>query len=217
MAVSAKAVFIDKDGTLIEDVPYNVDPQRIRLTAGAVRGLQRLQRLGYLLIGVSNQPGIALGHFTETALDAAVRHLRALLAESSVQLAGFYYCPHDPAGRSRRYAMHCRCRKPEPGLLFTAAYIHDIDLHQSWLIGDILNDVEAGAHAGCRTVLLDNGNETEWKRGPFREPSCRARDLAEAARCIEEIDTLDSMSDKCRPGVRMMRRVAPNSGGPLRT
>lgn len=183
--MSVKAVFLDKDGTLIENVPHNVDPQRIRLTPGAIPGLQRLQQLGYLLIAVSNQPGIALGYFSEAALDAAVQHLRALLAKDSIRLAGLYYCPHDPAGASRRYAMHCRCRKPAPGLLLAAAHIHDVDLDQSWLIGDILNDIEAGARAGCRTVLLDNGNETEWKRGPFRDPTCRAPDLAEAARCIE--------------------------------
>lgn len=196
--MSTKAVFVDKDGTLVENVPYNVDPKQIRLTAGAVDGLFRLQRLGYLLIGVSNQPGIALGLYTETALDAAMRHLRTLLAEGSVQLAGFYYCPHDPAGTSRRYAMHCSCHKPEPGLLLAAAHIHDIDLHRSWLIGDILNDVEAGGRAGCRTVLLDNGNETEWKHGPFREPTCRVHTLDDAAHCIEDIDALDRMSDQYR-------------------
>lgn len=185
MAVTAKAVFLDKDGTLVENVPYNVDPARIRLTTGAIAGLQRLQQLGYLLIGISNQPGIALGYFTESALDAATHHLRALLAEDGIHLAGLYYCPHDPAGVSRRYAMRCRCRKPAPGLLLAAAHIHDIDLDQSWLIGDILNDIEAGARAGCRTVLLDNGNETEWKRGPYREPTYRAPDLAAAAQCIE--------------------------------
>lgn len=196
--MSAKAVFLDKDGTLVENVPYNVDPKQIRLTSGAIEGLSRLQRLGYLLIGISNQPGIALGLFTETALEDANRHLRALLAEHSIKLAGFYYCPHDPAGTSRRYAMHCRCRKPEPGLLLSAAHIHDIDLDRSWLIGDILNDVEAGARAGCRTVLLNTGNETEWKAGPLREPTCRARDLDAAAHCIEDVDALDRMSGKFR-------------------
>ena len=190
MAVTMKAVFLDKDGTLIENVPHNVDPARVRLTAGAIDGLKRLQQLGYLLIGVSNQPGIALGYFTETQLDAATLQLRTLLETEGVHLTGLYYCPHHPAGTSRRYAMHCRCRKPAPGLLYAAAHIHDIDLAQSWLIGDILNDVEAGARAGCRTILLDNGNETEWRRGPYREPTYRARDLAEAAQLIEHAGAL---------------------------
>lgn len=191
MAVTTKAVFLDKDGTLIENLPYNVDPERIRFTAGAIEGLACLQRLGYLLIGISNQPGIALGYFTEAALDAVTQRMRAMLAAEGVTLTGLYYCPHDPTGRSHRYAMRCRCRKPAPGLLLAAAHIHDIDVTQSWLIGDILDDIEAGARAGCRTVLLDNGNETVWKRGPFREPTYRARDLAEAAQCIERAGALD--------------------------
>ncbi len=185
MAVTTRAVFLDKDGTLVENEPHNVDAARIRLTAGAVTGLQRLQQLGYLLIGISNQPGIALGYFTEAALEAATQHLRALLAADGINLAALYYCPHDPAGTSHRYAMRCRCRKPAPGLLLAAAHIHDIDLAQSWFVGDILDDIEAGARAGCRTVLIDNGNETEWKRGPYRDPTYRARDLGEAAQRIE--------------------------------
>ena len=190
MAVTTRAVFLDKDGTLVENVPHNVDPAHIRLTPGAVTGLQRLQQLGYLLIGISNQPGIALGYFTEAALDAATQHLRALLAADGINLAALYYCPHDPAGTSHRYAMRCRCRKPAPGLLLAAAHIHAIDLAQSWFVGDILDDIEAGARAGCRTVLIENGNETEWKRGPYRDPTCRARNLTEAAQRIEQAGAL---------------------------
>lgn len=185
MAVTVPAIFLDKDGTLVENVPFNVDPSRIRLTPNAVAGLRRLQELGYLLIGVSNQPGIALGYFTEAQLDVATNHLRALLADQRIDLSALYYCPHDPGGNSRRYAMRCRCRKPAPGLVLTAAHIHDIDLARSWLIGDILHDIEAGARAGCRTVLIDNGNETEWRHGPYREPTYRARNLADAAQYIE--------------------------------
>ena len=193
MAVKSKAVFLDKDGTLIENLPYNVDPNRIRFTAGAVEGLARLQRLGYLLIGISNQPGIALGYFTETALDVVTQRMRTLLAAEGVTLSGLYYCPHDPAGRSHRYAMRCRCRKPAPGLLLAAAHIHDIDITQSWMIGDILDDIEAGERAGCRTVLLDNGNETVWKGGPYREPTYRAPDFAAAALLIEQAPVRNRM------------------------
>lgn len=184
MAVSRRAIFIDKDGTLVENVPYNVDPQRVVLTVGALDGLAQLAALGYLLIVVSNQPGVAHGMFSETALDAVHDRLQQLLAAAGVSLAGFYFCPHHRDGRLPRYAIRCQCRKPAPGLLLAAANRHDIDLSASWLIGDILDDVEAGARAGCRTVLIDNGNETEWLHGPYREPHFMARDLADAARWI---------------------------------
>lgn len=180
----ARAVFLDKDGTLIEDVPYNVDPERIRLTPGAGEGLAALAAAGYLLIVVSNQSGVAHGYFAEEDLGAVERRLRELLGEQGVKLDGFYHCPHHPKGRVARYAIACSCRKPQPGLILCAAEERDIDLAQSWLVGDILNDIEAGRAAGCHTILLDNGNETEWQRSPPREPHFLVADLAEAARVI---------------------------------
>jgi D-glycero-D-manno-heptose 1,7-bisphosphate phosphatase len=167
-----KAVFVDKDGTLVENVPYNVDPARIALTRGAADGIAALARDGYRVIVVSNQPGVALGKFPEGALDA----VKARLAEM-VALDGFYFCPHAPQAA-------CRCRKPSPGLLERAAREQGVSLADSWLIGDILDDVEAGRRAGCRTVLLDNGNETEWQLTPERLPHHIACDLAQAAALI---------------------------------
>ncbi|BAU48283.1 HAD family hydrolase [Sulfurifustis variabilis] len=182
--MTVKAIFLDKDGTLIENVPYNTDPSRVRLTPGAGPALVRLHTLGYALIVVSNQPGIAHGFFAPRALDAVYERLRILLAPYHVPLAGFYYCPHHPAGRVPRYATACGCRKPAPGLLLAAATIHGVHLERSWMIGDILDDVEAGQRAGCRTVLVDNGNETEWRQGPFRAPDATATDLRGAAERI---------------------------------
>jgi histidinol-phosphate phosphatase family protein len=178
------AVFLDKDGTLIVDVPYNVAPERIRLTHGAVEGLQALHAAGFLLIVVSNQSGVARGFFAEEALRSVETQVRALLGAAGVPLAGFYYCPHHPDGSIERYAVSCRCRKPAPGMLSRAAREHGIDLARSWLIGDILHDVEAGRRAGCRTVLLDVGHETEWELTPDRIPHFRANDLTAAARVI---------------------------------
>jgi histidinol-phosphate phosphatase family protein len=179
-----RAVFLDKDGTLIEDIPYNVDPQKIRLAPGAVEGLTALHENGYALIVVSNQSGVAHGLFPERVLRDVERSLRRQLAAFGVPLAGFYYCPHHPEGRVNRYAVACRCRKPAPGMLRRAAADHGIDLAESWMIGDILDDIEAGRRAGCRTVLIDNGNETEWRSGRRRCPHYRAADLAEAAQLI---------------------------------
>ncbi len=183
-APARRAVFLDKDGTLIEDVPYNVDPQKIRLAPGAVEGLTALHENGYVLIVVSNQSGVAHGFFPERALRGVERSLRCQLAAFGVPLAGFYYCPHHPQGQVNNYAVTCRCRKPAPGMLRRAAADLGIDLAESWMIGDILDDIEAGRRAGCRTVLIDNGNETQWRRGRGRCPHYRAADLAEAARLI---------------------------------
>lgn len=179
-----QAVFLDKDGTLIEDVPYNVDPDHIRLTIGAVEGLQSLHAAGYRLIVVSNQSGVARGFFPESALAGVESRLRQLLADVGLPLTGFYYCPHHPHGSVADYTVDCGCRKPAPGLLLRGAKEHDIALGRSWLIGDILDDLEAGRRAGCRTVLLDNGHETEWIMNGNRQPDHRAADLAEAATII---------------------------------
>lgn len=187
-AKPSSAVFLDKDGTLIDDVPYNVDPDRIRLARGAAEGLPRLAAAGYRVIVVSNQRGVALGLFAEAALECVRDRLRTLLADLGVALDGFYYCPHDTEGRVARYRRDCACRKPAPGLIQRAAREHDICLSQSWFVGDILDDVEAGRRAGCRTLLIDNGNETVWRSGPLRQPHEVAPDMAAAARTILAFD-----------------------------
>ncbi len=185
--MSDRAIFLDKDGTLIDDVPFNVDPARIRLAAGAAEGLPRLQAAGFRLIVISNQSGVAHGFFGEDALEAVQDRLRELLAEIGVVLDGFFYCPHHPEGVVPQYAVACECRKPRPGRIVSAARECGIALGESWFIGDILDDVEAGRRAGCRTVLIDNGNETEWKRSPWRWPDLVARDLNEAGRLITAV------------------------------
>lgn len=176
-----KAIFLDKDGTLIEDVPYNVDPGKIRLLPRAAEGAAAFQAAGFKLIVVSNQSGVARGCFEESALRAVEQRLRELLAEAGVRLAGLYYCPHHPQGTVAAYAHSCTCRKPQPGMLLRAAADHDLDLSQCWMAGDILDDVEAGRRAGCGTILIDNGGETEWVMSPERRPDVVAQDLAHAA------------------------------------
>lgn len=178
------AVFIDKDGTLIDNVPYNVDPARIELACTAPEALRLLHEAGYTLVVVSNQSGVARGYFQESDLIAVESRLRELLAEAGVSLGGFYYCPHHPLGRVASYAIECECRKPAPGLIKSAASELGLDLSRSWLIGDILDDIEAGRRSGCRTVLIDNGNETQWRTGKEREPDAVAGNLASAARTI---------------------------------
>lgn len=175
-----KAVFLDKDGTLVKDVPHNSDPDKVELYSDSLQALRTLQRAGYLLVIVSNQPGVALGYFEEEALHDVERRLDELFSREGVKLAGFFYCPHHPEGRIEGYAISCDCRKPKDGLIRYAANALEIEVSESWMIGDILHDVEAGNRAGCRTILVDRGNETEWQYGDYRQPDFMVTDLMEA-------------------------------------
>ncbi len=183
-----KAIFIDKDGTLIQDIPYNVNPKLITLNEGVIESLKTFQNLGYFLIIITNQSGIAMGCFKSHALKKAVRRIEDLLRYNGVYIDGFLYCPHHPEGKVEKYAIECECRKPKPGLLHTAAEKFNIDLSKSWMIGDILNDIEAGNRAGCKTILINNGNETEWLMNDIRKPTHIVNDMNEAASYITNHD-----------------------------
>jgi histidinol-phosphate phosphatase family protein len=175
------AVFLDKDGTVLQDVPYNVDPALMRFAPGAAEALAQLAATGMPLFVVSNQSGVARGRFPEQALEAVRERLADMFAACGARLTGFVYCPHAPADDG---APACDCRKPSPGMLQRLARAHRLDLTRSWMVGDILDDIEAGRRAGCCTILIDNGNETVWRRGAMREPHHRVPELAAAARII---------------------------------
>jgi D-glycero-D-manno-heptose 1,7-bisphosphate phosphatase len=177
-----KAIFLDKDGTLIPDIPYNIDPDKITLSEHAAEALKLLASQGFQFIVITDQSGVARGYFKEEDLVKVKNKITGLLQEHSITLSGFYYCPHHYDEATGE--LTCVCRKPLPGLLLKAAEEKNISLKNSWMIGDILNDVEAGARAGCRTILIDNGNETEWKQGPFRTPTFVAANLEVAASYI---------------------------------
>lgn len=193
------AAFLDKDGTLLDDVPYNADPRRMRFAPGAEHALERFGALDAPLIVVSNQPGVALGLFDAQRLDDVRARLAGMFAQCGASLAALYCCPHHPQGIVDGHALACECRKPRPGLLRRAAREHGIDLQRSWMIGDILDDVEAGRRAGCRSVLLCNGNETEWRGGAFRRPDHLVRDLAEAARLIDSARLVPTRAVRSAP------------------
>lgn len=176
------AVFVDKDGTLVENVPYNVDPAQLRFLPGAGAALRCLASHGYALVLATNQSGIARGLFGPAQWEQLVRTLRRRLLEQwRVELLDVAMCPHAPAADG---SPRCGCRKPAPGLLLRAARLHHIDLARSWMIGDTLDDVEAGRRAGCRTVLLDSGGETEWRVSPLRTPTARLVDWPAVAQLV---------------------------------
>ena len=175
----APALFLDKDGTLVEDVPYNVDPDRLQFMPGAGAALARLAAAGFALVMITNQSGIGRGLFTRAAFDRLEQALRHRLRESDgVELDSVLLCPHLPdAGGDPA----CHCRKPAAGLLLQAATLLKLDLTRSWMVGDTLDDVEAGHRAGCRSLLFDSGGETEWRMSPLREPEHRVRQWSELA------------------------------------
>jgi histidinol-phosphate phosphatase family protein len=181
-------LFIDKDGTLVENVPYNVDPALLRFMPGAGAALARLQRAGLALVIVTNQSGIARGLFTTEQFEALEQALRQRLQQDfGVTLDGVEFCPHGP-GDDERPA--CTCRKPAPGMLIRAAHRHGLDLSRSWIVGDTLDDVEAGHRAGAAGLFFDSGGETVWKHSPLREPDARFTDWTTlAAHVLAEFDT----------------------------
>jgi D-glycero-D-manno-heptose 1,7-bisphosphate phosphatase len=184
MTGKRKAVFLDKDGTIIPDVPYNVNPDLITLVDGVIDGLKLLKAHGFAFIVISNQAGVARGYFQYKDLEKVIEKIDLLLYKDGIRIEKYYFCPHHTEGKIPEYTMKCNCRKPEPGMLLQAADELQIDMQSSWMIGDILNDVEAGNKAGTRTILINNGNETEWESGSLRTPTFVSPDFLQAAQYI---------------------------------
>jgi D-glycero-D-manno-heptose 1,7-bisphosphate phosphatase len=183
-----QAVFLDKDGTIIEDIPYNVDIHMIKLMDDVIPGLKKLELAGFRPIIVTNQSGVARGFFKEDDVKRVGRHLGKVLKNNGIHLLDYYYCPHHPDAHLDEYRAVCTCRKPAEGMLLKAKFDHDVDLAKSWFIGDILNDVESGHRAGCRTILINNGHETEWQMTPLRKPYAMVSNFKEAADVILRAD-----------------------------
>ena len=151
-----RAVFLDRDGTIVVDTGYLSSPDEVRLLPGAAEALRALRREGFLLVVVSNQSGIGRGLITPEQAEAVHARIVAELEREGVTIDASHYCPHAPdAG--------CRCRKPEPGLILDAAQALDVDLAGSFMVGNSASDVAAGKAAGCRTILL--GSEAESESG----------------------------------------------------
>jgi D-glycero-D-manno-heptose 1,7-bisphosphate phosphatase len=146
------AVFLDRDGTIIEEIGYISDPAKVKIFSEAAASIARLNEKGIPVFVISNQAGVARGLFTIEDVERVNRRLLELLAEQGASLDGIYYCPHHPD-----FDADCDCRKPNPGLLLKAADDYCIDLSRSFMIGDKLTDVQAGKAAGTSTVFLRTG------------------------------------------------------------
>ncbi len=189
------ALFVDKDGTLIHNVPYKADPALVSFMPGALEAMALLQAAGFALVIVSNQSGIALRRFTQAQFELLRTELRRrLLEEAGVRLDDFLYCPHAAPQPGRDTGTSgCACRKPRPGMLLEAARRHGLCMQRSWMVGDTLDDVEAGHRAGCRSVLYDSGGETVWRRSVLRDPDVVARDWRGVLRAVQaQTDEVDA-------------------------
>jgi len=176
------AVFLDRDGTLIEERNYLDRLDLIAPLPGVAGALTRLRDAGFALVLVTNQAGVARGYFVR----AAHEHLAALFARDGIVLDGYYYCPHHPEGVVEAYRRLCRCRKPAPGMVEEAARDLDLDVARSFVIGDKWLDVELAKNAGARGILVRTGYGADIEAEPPRglQPFAIVDTLADAADVI---------------------------------
>jgi D-glycero-D-manno-heptose 1,7-bisphosphate phosphatase len=151
------AVFLDRDGTINEEVNYLGDPALLKLTPGAAKAIHLLNAHKIPVIVITNQAGIARGYFNEAQMHSVHQALDLMIAMENAKIDAYYYCPHHPTAGIGEYKTNCACRKPEPGMLYQAAQDLHLDLSRSYLVGDKLTDIQAGNLAGCQTVLVETG------------------------------------------------------------
>jgi D-glycero-D-manno-heptose 1,7-bisphosphate phosphatase len=151
------AVFLDRDGTINEEVGYLDRLDKLRLVPGAAEAIRLINECGMKAIVVTNQSGVARGIFDEAFVDEVHERLREMLREERASLDGFYFCPHHPTEGRGRYLRSCDCRKPAPGLLLRAMEELSLDPERSYMIGDTLKDIEAASRIGARGILVRTG------------------------------------------------------------
>ena len=182
--MSQKAIFLDRDDTVIDDPGYIKEPEQVKLLPGAAEALIQFKRMGYLVIIITNQSAIARGYITEDKLEEIHLKLKTLLSAQGATIDGLYYCPYHPEGTVKDFSMESNLRKPNAGMLFQAADELDIDLNASWMIGDRYKDVQAGKAAGCQTILVDVPGKARELNTTGPEPDRKAVNLREAVNII---------------------------------
>jgi D-glycero-D-manno-heptose 1,7-bisphosphate phosphatase len=168
--VKRRAVFLDRDGTIIEDVGFLRDLSQIDVLPWSAGAIRALNDAGFVVVVITNQSGVGRGYFDEAHVSATHASLDAALQAHGARVDGYYYCPHYPQGSDPRYGIECDCRKPAPGLLRRAAADLNIDLDRSWMVGDWWRDVQAGAAAGTRTILIRTGRSETHRPAPPDAP-----------------------------------------------
>ena len=188
-----KAVFVDRDGVINElyydedhgivDSPFH--PNQFNNFPKVAEAINTFHDLGYLVILVSNQPGIAKKHFSEKTFNSIKEKMNNELKKQNAYFDDEYYCMHHPEAKNNTYKKNCDCRKPKPGMLKQAEKKHDIDLSQSWMIGDGVTDIEVGDNVGCKTIFV--GQKKCYIMMNMKvEPNYYVKDLYEASKIIEK-------------------------------
>jgi len=182
------AVFLDRDGTVCDEVGYVNHLDRLKLYPWTAEAVRRLNRADIPVIVVTNQSGVGRGYFTEELVRQAHRKIAAQLATQGARVDAFYFCPHHPSAPVKTYRVDCRCRKPSPGMVEKAAKRFPIDLKSSYVVGDSYRDMQLGFNIGARTALVMTGygrGEYEYHRHRWpRMPDLIAENLLEAVNRI---------------------------------
>jgi len=180
-----RAVFLDRDGTINEEVGYLKSLDMLKVIPGAGAAIRLLNAAGFKVVIITNQSGVARGYFPESLVNEAHALLTAALRKDGATIDGIYYCPHHPTEGNSKHTIQCDCRKPATGLMDRAARDLDIDLKQSFMVGDKWSDIELGHRAGARSILVRSGfapDDAGNKRpSHVEDPDFTAHDLAEAA------------------------------------
>jgi D-glycero-D-manno-heptose 1,7-bisphosphate phosphatase len=174
---SHRAVFLDRDGTIMEDSNYVGDVERVVLIPGAAAALKQLQDAGYRLFVVTNQSGVGRGYFTRESVEAVHAHLDGYFANAGVHFDRYYVCPHHPED-------NCDCRKPKPKFLLDAAREYRLDLSRCFMVGDRPSDIQTGANAGTKTILVLTGAGCDTLAKHEVNPDFVAEDILAAAAWI---------------------------------
>ena len=181
------AVFIDRDGTISEEVGYLNHVDRLKLIKFTSRAIKLLNKKGLKTVVVTNQAGVARGYFSEELIHETHEKLKKLLSKSGAYLDGIYYCPHHPEGKSKRYRKNCNCRKPNPGMIKRASDELNIDISSSYVVGDKISDISLAHNVKAKGILVLTGfgkGELEYYKNNGSKPDYVADDLYDAVKWI---------------------------------
>ena len=180
-----KAVFLDRDGTIVRYADLLVDLKKVKILPGVGQAIKKMNDLGYLVIVVTNQPVIARGLISEAGIERMNQMIAGRLSASGGRVDAWYVCPHHPKATLPRYRMRCGCRKPGAGLLRRAAREHGIDLEKSFMVGDAIIDMEMGRRAGTKNILVQAGpGHARLDKLYAVKPDFIAKDLLAASKIV---------------------------------
>ena len=213
--MNGKAVFLDRDNTIMEDPGYLSDPEAVKLLPGVELALKSLAGAGYKLAIVTNQSGIARGMLTEEALENIHAELRRQLGKQNVHIDAIYHCPFHPEGTVEEYAKESDLCKPRPGMLLKGAAELGVDLSKSWMVGDSGRDIEAGQRAGCRTIRIRSRSEPGPGEadGEDVQADYNVRNLIDAARLILREDSRRPTDSPAATASRGSDGATPSQAG----